>query len=70
MDYEGQKLSELLFYWIILAFGIVGWIIGYFKEDFMICAIAVAIGVAISVVVSGFIALCTCMVSMTSSLEE
>jgi signal peptidase complex subunit 1 len=52
MDYEGQRLSELLFYWIILAFGIVGWIIGFFKEDFMICAIAVAIGTTISVVVS------------------
>ena len=36
----------------------------------MICAIAVAIGVAISVVVSGFIALCTYMISMTFSLEK
>ena len=70
MDYEGQKLSELLFYWIILAFGIVGWIIGYFKEDFMICAIAVAIGVAISVIVSGFIMYIGYMISMTSSLEK
>mmetsp|Transcript_29346 Transcript_29346/g.33770 ORF Transcript_29346/g.33770 Transcript_29346/m.33770 type:complete len:80 (+) Transcript_29346:153-392(+) len=34
MDYKGQYLSELLFYWIILAFGAVGWVIGYIKQDF------------------------------------
>ena len=51
MDYEGQRLSELLFYWIILAFGAVGWVIGYFKQDFTVVFHFWLVGVAISVVV-------------------
>jgi hypothetical protein len=51
MDYEGQRLSELLFYWIILAFGAVGWVIGHFKQDFMVVFQFWLVGVAISVVV-------------------
>ena len=52
MDYEGQRLAELLFYWIILSFGAVGWIIGYFQQDFFIVFKAWLVGVVISVVVS------------------
>lgn len=52
MDYEGQKLSELLFHIIILAFGGVGWIFGYFAQDFSYVFYAWAAGTAISVVVS------------------
>lgn len=52
MDYEGQKLAELLFYWIILSFGGVGWVIGYFQQDFTIVFKCWLVGVAISVVVS------------------
>lgn len=51
MDYEGQRLSELFFYWIILAFGGVGWIIGYVRQDFFIVFKFWLVGVAISVVV-------------------
>ena len=54
MDYEGQKLSELLFHIIILAFGGVGWIFGYFAQDFSYVFYAWAAGTAISVVVSCF----------------
>lgn len=54
MDYEGQKLSELLFHIIILAFGGVGWIFGYFAQDFSYVFYAWAAGTAISVVVSFF----------------
>lgn len=50
MDYEGQRLSELFFYWIILAFGGVGWIIGYFRQDFTIVFQCWLVGVVISVV--------------------
>lgn len=53
MDYEGQRLSELLFYWIIIIFGGVGWVIGYFQQDFAIVFKAWLVGVVISVVVSG-----------------
>lgn len=52
MDYQGQRLAELLFYWIIISFGAVGWVIGYFQQDFMIVFQAWLVGVVISVLVS------------------
>jgi signal peptidase complex subunit 1 len=52
MDYEGQKLAELLFYWIILSFGAVGWVIGYVQQDFTVVFYAWSVGVLLSVVVS------------------
>lgn len=52
MDYEGQRLAELIFYWIILSFGAVGWVIGYFQQDFMIVFQCWLVGVVISVIVS------------------
>jgi hypothetical protein len=52
MDYEGQKLSELLFYWIICSFGAVGWVIGYIHQDFIIVFYAWLVGVVLSVVSS------------------
>jgi len=39
-----------MFYWIILSFGGVGWIIGYFQQDFMIVFKFWLVGVVISVV--------------------
>mmetsp|Transcript_3038 Transcript_3038/g.3770 ORF Transcript_3038/g.3770 Transcript_3038/m.3770 type:complete len:90 (+) Transcript_3038:43-312(+) len=50
MDYQGQKLAELLYYWIIISFGVVGWIWGYFEKDFMYTFNTCAVGVVISVV--------------------
>ena len=50
MDYEGQKLAELLFYWIICSFGAVGWVIGYIHQDFTLVFYAWLVGVGISVV--------------------
>jgi signal peptidase complex subunit 1 len=52
VDYEGQKLSELIFHVLIIAFGSVGWVIGYFKEDFTIVFQFWAVGVVLSVIVS------------------
>jgi signal peptidase complex subunit 1 len=52
MDYEGQKLAEFIFYWIILTFGIIGWVVGYFEEDFTPVFQAWLAGVVISVIVS------------------
>jgi signal peptidase complex subunit 1 len=54
MDYEGQKLAELIFYWIILLFGGVGWMIGYVQQDFTIVFQLWLVGVVISVVVRIF----------------
>lgn len=52
MDYEGQKLAEHIFYWIILSFGIVGWVIGYVQQDFTVVFQAWLAGVVLSVIVS------------------
>lgn len=52
MDYEGQKLAELIFYWIIISFGSVGWVIGYFQQDFTVVFQAWLVGVLLSIVVS------------------
>jgi signal peptidase complex subunit 1 len=52
MDYEGQKLAEILFYWIILSFGAVGWVIGYIQQDFVVVFYAWLVGVTLSVIVS------------------
>lgn len=50
MDYEGQKLCENLFYYIILLFGGVGWIYGYIHQDFVYVFYAWSVGMVISVV--------------------
>lgn len=55
MDYEGQKLSELLFHWIILSFGAVGWIVGYFYQDFSYVFYAWSVGTLISIVVRSLV---------------
>lgn len=51
MDYEGQKLAELLFYYIILSCGGVGWILGYIRQDFTIVFQIWLVGVIVSVIV-------------------
>jgi signal peptidase complex subunit 1 len=50
MDYQGQKLSENLFYYIILLFGSVGWIYGYILQDFTYVFYSWSVGVGISLV--------------------
>ena len=52
MDYQGQKLSEFLFYWIILAFGGVGWVVGYIYQDFSYVFYPWLAGVVLAVIVS------------------
>ena len=49
MDYEGQKLSEILFYYIIILFGVIGWIYGYFLQDFTYVFYSWGVGVGISI---------------------
>jgi len=52
MDYQGQKLSELIFYWVIIIFGAVGWVIGYFHQDFSYVFYPWLCGVGIATLVS------------------
>ena len=51
MDYEGQRLSEIIFHVIIILFGSVGWVIGFYREDFMIVFQVWLVGVVLSVLV-------------------
>lgn len=51
VDFEGQKLSEQIFYVLIISFGSVGWVIGYFQQDFTVVFQAWLVGVALSVLV-------------------
>jgi hypothetical protein len=51
MDYQGQKLAEILFHLIILSFGSVGWVMGYFDQNFMIVFKVWLVGVVLSVLV-------------------
>lgn len=52
MDYEGQKLCENLFYWIIIIFGAIGWVYGYIEQDFVYVFYAWSVGMVISLIVS------------------
>ena len=52
MDYKGQRLSEIIFHVIIILFGSIGWVIGYFREDFMVVFQVWFVGVVLSVIVS------------------
>ena len=52
MDYEGQKLAENLYFYLNIIAGIIGWIIGYFQEDFSYAGYAVGIAQLICLVVT------------------
>ncbi len=52
MDYKGQQLSELLFYYITIIFGSIGWIVGYWNQDFSYVFYPWLAGVVLSTIVS------------------
>lgn len=52
MDYEGQKLCENLFYYIILFCGAIGWVKGYLEQDFAYVFYAWSFGMIVSIIVS------------------
>jgi len=52
VDFEGQKLAETIFYFLIISFGGVGWVIGYIQQDFTVVFQAWLVGVVLSVIVS------------------
>lgn len=49
MDYKGQRLNELIYYILIVVFGVVGWFWGYVNEDFMYTLKTWAVGTGLSV---------------------
>lgn len=54
MDFEGQKLAELIFHILIIAFGAVGWVIGYIQQDFTVVFQAWLVGLVLSIIVRYF----------------
>lgn len=52
-DFQGQKLSEYLYYYIIIVCGAIGWVVGYAKGSFLLTFYGWFIGVIISLAVSG-----------------
>ncbi|GAM28987.1 hypothetical protein SAMD00019534_121630, partial [Acytostelium subglobosum LB1] len=50
-DFEGQKLSEKLYQYIIILFGIIGWIAGFIKQSFQITFYFVVAGTLIALIV-------------------
>lgn len=62
MDYEGQKLCENLFYYIILFCGAIGWVKGYLEQDFAYVFYAWSFGMIVSIIVS--------MLSLCLSVES
>lgn len=54
-DFHGQKLSEYLYYYIIIICGAIGWIAGYFKESFLLTFYGWCVGVVLSLIVSGVV---------------
>jgi len=62
VDFEGQRLAENIFYFLILTFGGVGWVMGYLRQDFTVVFQAWLVGVVLSVIVSStFVCCCCCL---------
>ena len=51
-DFQGQKLSEYLYYYIIILFGAAGWLYGWREGSFLPAFYAWAAGLVLSLLVS------------------
>ncbi|KAK8388958.1 hypothetical protein O3P69_020723 [Scylla paramamosain] len=52
MDFEGQKLAERLFQIIVVAFGVVGWLYGYYIQDFSMTVLTLGAGFLLACLVT------------------
>ncbi|KAK3881673.1 hypothetical protein Pcinc_013893 [Petrolisthes cinctipes] len=52
MDFEGQKLAERLFQIIVVAFGAVGWLYGYYVQDFFMTVLTLGAGFVLASLVT------------------
>lgn len=51
MDFKGQALAEKLFYYIIILFGVVGWVLGYVQNSFQVSFNVWLVGTGLSLLV-------------------
>ncbi|XP_071516019.1 signal peptidase complex subunit 1 [Panulirus ornatus] len=52
MDFEGQKLAERLFQIIVVTFGAVGWLYGYYVQDFFMTVLTLSAGFVLACLVT------------------
>jgi len=52
VEFVGQRLSENIFDSLICSFGLIGWVLGFFQEDFTIVFQSWLVGVVLSIIVS------------------
>ncbi|KAG7171726.1 signal peptidase complex subunit 1-like [Homarus americanus] len=52
MDFEGQKLAERLFQIIVVTFGAVGWLYGYYVQDFFMTVLTLGAGFVLACLVT------------------
>lgn len=51
MDWKGQRLAEKLYRWILVVTTVVGFVVGYWKQDFALMMQILAAGLALACVV-------------------
>ncbi|KAH3760451.1 signal peptidase complex subunit 1 [Pelomyxa schiedti] len=51
MDFKGQEQAEFIFKIILISFGVVGWLAGFFQQDFRLTIFVVLVGLAVSLLV-------------------
>jgi signal peptidase complex subunit 1 len=44
MDFEGQKLAEKYFHIVVTAFGVIGFIVGFFMKSFQVTVMIIGAG--------------------------
>jgi signal peptidase complex subunit 1 len=54
MDYEGQRLAEKCYQWIIVLFGVVGFIWGYFCQQYIQTVYVLGAGVLLATLVMNY----------------
>eukprot|EP01111_Echinosteliopsis_oligospora_P017320 TRINITY_DN745_c0_g1_i1.p1 TRINITY_DN745_c0_g1~~TRINITY_DN745_c0_g1_i1.p1 ORF type:complete len:109 (-),score=48.93 TRINITY_DN745_c0_g1_i1:59-385(-) len=51
MDLLGQKRAEQLYQLILILFGVIGWVFGYIKQDFMMTVYTIGAGLFVALLV-------------------
>ena len=50
MDYKGQQLSEWIYYFLTISFGVAAWVYGFIHEDFGLTVQGWAVGLGLALI--------------------
>lgn len=50
MDFYGQQIAEYLYLFLCVLFGVLGWLVGYIKDDFRVGVNIWAVGLGVSLI--------------------